>query len=158
MTGAPSGAEGGQGGAGTISDPDSEVQVIMTAIGNQEKWILSQGRLEQQGCRFRYSFGLEGPWLITRGGLNVRLGPGPHGMPHLHGTFVHPGKVVACQPEEPSSVPLLLDTSATLHVAGNLWRPRLKVFPESGSPPAPSAAGCPPAPAKAHCSFHSRTP
>ena len=106
----------------------------MTAIGNQERWILSQGRPEheQQGCRFRYSFGLEGSWLITPGGLNVRLGRDPLGMPHLHGTFVHPGKFVGCQLEEPSSVHLLLDTGTTIHVAGSLWRTRLKIFPGVG--------------------------
>ena len=50
-------------------------------------------------------------------------------MPHLHGTFVHPGKFVACQPEEPSSVPLQLDIGATTHVAGSLSRTRLKILP-----------------------------
>ena len=54
--------------------------------------------------------------LITPGGLNVRLGRDSHGMPHLHGTFVH----------------LLLDTGATIHVAGSLWRTRLKVLPGVG--------------------------
>ena len=57
----------------------------------------------------------------------MRLGRDPNGILHLHGTFVHPGKFVACQPEEPSSVPLLLDTGATTHVAGFLWRTRPKV-------------------------------
>ena len=96
MASAPSGAEGGQGADSTISDSGSEVQIIMTAIGNQEQWIFSRGRLEQQGFRFRYSFELEGSWLITPGSLKVRLGRDTQGMPHLHDTFVRPGKFVAC--------------------------------------------------------------
>ena len=50
-------------------------------------------------------------------------------MPHLHGTFVRPGTFVACQPEESSSVPLLPDTGSITHVAGSLWRTRLKILP-----------------------------
>ena len=90
-SGAPSLAAGGPGGDSSLGDLGSEIQIIMTTIGNQEKWVLSQGRLEQQGCRIRYSFGLEGSWLITPGGLNVRLSRDLNGMPQLHGTFVHPG-------------------------------------------------------------------
>ena len=60
------------------------------------------------------------PLPLTPGGLDVRLGRDPYGMPHLHGTFVHPGKSVACQLEVPSSVPLLLDSGATPHVTGTL--------------------------------------
>ena len=53
-------------------------------------------------------------------------------MPHLHGTFVHPGRFIACQHEKPSSVPLLLGTGATIHVAGSLWHNRLKILPGVG--------------------------
>ena len=43
-------------------------------------------------------------------------------MPCLHGKFPGPGVFVVCQPEDPDSVALLLDTSAAIHVAGTLWR------------------------------------
>ena len=53
--GASGHAPGGPGGDGSLDEPGSEVQIMVTAIGNQERWIFSQGRLEQQGCRFRNS-------------------------------------------------------------------------------------------------------
>ena len=53
-------------------------------------------------------------------------------MPYLHGTFVRPGRFVACQPEGPSFVSLLLDTGATTPVAGSLWRTRLKILSGAG--------------------------
>ena len=126
------GAESFDQGAEASPDPGTTVLIILTAIGNQAKWILSQGRLEQQGCRFRYSHGPEGSWLVTPNGLTVRLGRDSLGLPHLHGAFLRPGEFVACQPEEPSSVPLLIDTGATLHVAGYARRKRLKVLPGVG--------------------------
>ena len=51
--GAPGQAPDGPGGDSSLDDLGSEVQIIITAIGNQERWVLSQGRLEQQGCHFR---------------------------------------------------------------------------------------------------------
>mmetsp|Transcript_51218 Transcript_51218/g.116430 ORF Transcript_51218/g.116430 Transcript_51218/m.116430 type:complete len:176 (+) Transcript_51218:178-705(+) len=53
-------------------------------------------------------------------------------MPHLHGTFSGPSVLVACRPGDPNSVPLLLDTGATTHVAGSLSRTRLKNLPGVG--------------------------
>lgn len=70
--------------------------------------------------------------LITPGGLNVRLGRDSHGMLNLHGTLVYPARFVAWQPEEPSSMPLLLDAGATTHVASSLWRTGLKLLPGVG--------------------------
>ena len=46
---------------GTLGEPGARVQVIMTAITNEADWVLSQGRLEQQRCSFRYSSEKEGP-------------------------------------------------------------------------------------------------
>ena len=40
---------------------------------------------------------------------------------------------VACQPEVPNSVALLAGTGAATHVAGALWRTRLKILPGVGS-------------------------
>lgn len=101
----------------------------MTAIDIKLTWVLSQGRLEQQGCRFRYSSGKGGSWLVTPGGLNIRLGRDSSRMPYLHGTFHGPGVFVACQPEDPNSVALLVGTGTAIHVAGALWRTRLKTPP-----------------------------
>ena len=67
----------------------------MAAFGNQSTWILSQGRLEQQGNSFSYSSGNEGPWIATAEGLNIRLGRDSFRMPHLHGKFPGPGVFVA---------------------------------------------------------------
>ena len=53
-------------------------------------------------------------------------------MPHLHETSNSPGKFVACQPEGPSSVLLLLDTGTAIFFASFLWRTRLKMFPGVG--------------------------
>ena len=53
-------------------------------------------------------------------------------MTHLHGKFTGPGICVVCKPEDPYSVALLLDTGATTHVAGALWRTRLKILPGMG--------------------------
>ena len=50
-------------------------------------------------------------------------------MPHLQGMFKGPGVFVVCQPGDSGSVALLLDTGATIHVAGALWRTRLKILP-----------------------------
>ena len=50
-------------------------------------------------------------------------------MPHLHGKSTGPGVFVACKPEDPNSVAMPIDTGATTHVAGALWRTRLKILP-----------------------------
>ena len=92
---APDGAPGEPGYDDSLGEQGPQIQVVMTAIGNQPTWVLSQGRLEQQGCSLRYSPGHQGSWLITPGGLNVRLGRDSLGMPHLHGTFTGPGRFVA---------------------------------------------------------------
>ena len=129
---APDGAPGEPGYDDAPGEPGTRLQVIMTALGSQRSWVLSQGRLEQQEYSFRYSSGKERPWLITPEGLNVSLGRDSLGTPHLHGTFTGPGVFVACQPEDSSSVTLLLDTGATTHVAAALWRTRLKILPSVG--------------------------
>ena len=53
-------------------------------------------------------------------------------MPQLHAKFPSPGVFIVCQPEGPDSVALLLDTGAAIHVAGALWRTRLKILPGVG--------------------------
>ena len=113
----------------TLGERDTQVQVITTAIDNQATWMLSQGRLEQQGCSFRYSAGKKGSWLVTPVGVNLRLGRDFTRMPHLHGKFTGPGDFVACQPDDPNSVALLIDTGAAIHVAGAQWRTHLKLLP-----------------------------
>ena len=37
-----------------------------------------------------------------------------------------------CQPGDPDSVALLLETGATIHVAGALWQTRLRILPGVG--------------------------
>ena len=57
-------------------------------------------------------------------------------MPHLYVKFTGPCVFIACEPE--GSLALLIDTGATNHVAGALWRIRLKIPPpEWAFPPAP---------------------
>ena len=100
----------------------------MTAIDNQIDLILFQSRLEQQRFNSRYSPGKGGFWLVTPTGLNARLGRGASGMPHFRGKFTGPGVFVVCQPEDPGSVALLLDTGAAINVTGALLRIRLKAL------------------------------
>ena len=92
---APDGAPGEPGYGDAPGESGPRLQVIMNAIGIQPTCILCQGRLEQQGCSFRYSSGNQGSWLITSAGLNVRLGRDSLGMPHLHGIITGPGVFVA---------------------------------------------------------------
>ena len=105
----------------------------MTAIAQQDKWILSQGRLESEGCAFMYS--LQGSsYMITPRGDRLQLGRDRERMPLLHGRFTTPGMFVACTPDsrEPDVVGLLIDTGATIHVAGHGWHEHLGLLPGVG--------------------------
>ena len=69
---------------------------------------------------------------MTPAGHNFRLGRDSSRLPYLHGRFTGPGISVVYQPKDPDSVSLLLDTGASIHVAGALWRTRLNVLPGVG--------------------------
>ena len=102
----------------------------MTAIAQQGKWILSQGRLESEGCSFMYS--LQGSsYMITPYGDRLRLGRDRERMPLLRGRYTTPGSFVVCDPESTDAavVGLLIDTGATTQVAGGRWDTRLNLVP-----------------------------
>ena len=63
-----------------------------------------------------------------------------------------------CQPNDPGSVALLLDIGAAIHVAGALWRTRLKILPGAGISPRAVGGGFRPAPGKARTSSISPRP
>ena len=105
----------------------------MTAIAQQDKWILSQGRLESEGFSFMYS--LQGSsYIITPYGDRLRLGRDRERMPLLRGRFTTPGSFVVCDPESTDAavVGRLIDTGATTHVAGGRWDTRLNLLPGVG--------------------------
>ena len=116
-----------------VPPPGSSIVILMTAIAQQDKWILSQGRLESEGCAFMYS--LQGSsYMITPRGDRLRLGRDRERMPLLHERFTTPGMIVACGPDstEADVVGLLIDTGATIHIAGNGWDAHLNPLPGVG--------------------------
>ena len=116
-----------------VPPPGSSIVILMTAIAQQDKWILSQGRLESEGCAFMYS--LQGSsYMITPRSDRLQLGRDRERMPLLHGRFTTPGMFVACGPDsrEADVVGLLIDTGATIHVAGHGWDAHLSLLPGVG--------------------------
>ena len=88
----------------------------MTAIAQQDKLILPQGRLESEGCFFMYS--LRGSsYVITPYGDPLRLGRDHEQMALLRGRFTAPGSFVVCDLDFAGAavVGLLIDTGATIH-------------------------------------------
>ena len=47
-------------------DVDQGIAFIMTAIERQVPWVLSQGKLEEQGCQFVYSSDPSGSWVVPK--------------------------------------------------------------------------------------------
>ena len=45
---------------------DHGIFVIMAAIERQVPWVLSQGKLEEQGCQFVYSSDPSGSWVVPK--------------------------------------------------------------------------------------------
>ena len=58
---------------------DHGTVVIMTAIERQIPWVLSQGKLEAQGCWFVYSSIPGRSWLVTPADIPIQLGRCPRG-------------------------------------------------------------------------------
>ena len=71
--------------------PDRSLVLIMTAIAQQDKWILTQGRLESEGCSFVYSLG-GSTFMVTPYGARLQLGRDRENMPLLHGRSRFPGR------------------------------------------------------------------
>ena len=67
-------------------------------------------------------------------GTNMRLGRDRERIPLLRGRFTTPGMFVACGPESTDAgvVGLLINTGATIHVAGGCWDSRLNLLPGVG--------------------------
>ena len=73
-------------------------------------------------------------YMITPRGDRLQLGRDRERMPLLHGRFTTPGKSVACTPDSRAAdvVGLLIDTGATIHVAGHGWHGHLGLLPGVG--------------------------
>ena len=72
--------------------------------------------------------------MITPRGDRLQLGRDRERMPLLHGRFTTPGMFVACAPDSRAAdvVGLLIDTGATIHVAGHGWHEHLGLLPGVG--------------------------
>ena len=105
----------------------------MMAIAQQAKWVLSQGRLESEGCSFMYSLQVSS-YMIAPYGNRLQLGRDRERMPLLRGRRTAPGSFVVCDPDSTDAavVGLLIDTGATTHVAGGRWDTRLNLLPGVG--------------------------
>ena len=105
----------------------------MTAIAHQDKWILSQGRLESEGCSFVYSL-CGSSFMATPYGARVQLGRDRENMPLLHVRFAAAWAFVVCPPDsiDDSVVGLPVDTGASIHVLGACWATRLNLLPGAG--------------------------
>ena len=113
--------------------PNFSPVLIMTAIAHQDKWILSQGRLESVGFSFVHS--LRGRHcMATPYSTRLQLGRDRENMPILHGRFAAEGPFAECPPGtlDDSDVGILVDTGATIHVAGAFWATRLSLLPGVG--------------------------
>ena len=73
-------------------------------------------------------------YMITPRGDRLQLGRDRERMPLLHGRFTTPGMFVACSPGSRGAdvVGLLVDTGATIHVAGREWDAHLGLLPGVG--------------------------
>ena len=72
--------------------------------------------------------------MITPYGDRLRLGRDREQMTLLRGRFTTQRMLVVCSPESPDAgvVGLLIDTGATIHVAGQCWDTRLNFLPGVG--------------------------
>jgi hypothetical protein len=94
-------------------------------------WILSQSLLEEQGCTVFSSLGEEGTWLGYRGQAYQCARPPRQTL--VVGSVSQPGRLNLPAKDGEQTLLLLLDSGASVNVAGRHWERFLNVIPGVGT-------------------------
>jgi hypothetical protein len=105
--------------------------LLFTALAQQEVWILSQSLLEEQGCTVFSSLGEEGTWLGYRGQAYQCARPPRQTL--VVGSVSQPGRLNLPAIDGEQTLLLLLDSGASVNVAGRHWERFLDVIPGVGT-------------------------